>query len=111
MDAEGFIVTPEQQVWLDSLTDEQRRRGVEMLRTAWSVCRMVAEHSDRLADLTVETSGGEAGVGWAMSLALRAEAFRALARGDTSAYEDLTTRANHNQPPESPNTQVRPPAP
>lgn len=98
MDDGGFQPNPHQQAWLDSLSEERRIEATEALESASSACLNLGRHTDRLADLMLQHARGDLAVDLVMSLALQAEALRALSRGDDNRAEELFASATHYRP-------------
>jgi hypothetical protein len=85
---ERFELTEQQREWLATLTPPQRHAAMDMLISAWYLCRSIAESADNLVDLMMPHQTEAAAADFLMSMALQAEGLRALARGDVAQADE-----------------------
>ncbi len=93
MSESAFEPSPEQREWLTSLTEEQRTRAVEALTLVRSSSERIGAGLDALADRMLANARGASAVDHVMAMALRAEATRAIGRGDLARSGELMESA------------------
>lgn len=103
-DEERFEPPPELRAWLDSLSPQERHAASDVLHGLWGALRRSAESLDHIVDLMLECKpSGAAAVDSLTGAALRAEGFRALARGDLERANELfdSVTEHYNPDPNS----------
>lgn len=79
-----------------------------MLTNLWSSMRKVGETTDRVADLLLQGARGDVALDMVMSLALKAEGFRSLGRGEHDNAQELFASADRYRPAVMPEIVIAP---
>ncbi|MGQ0837975.1 hypothetical protein [Actinokineospora sp.] len=109
MDDGGFQPSTTQREWLDSLdSEEQRAAALARMTTLWSMCEQIARSTDAVADRMLPHARGKGAVDWVMAWALRAEALRALGRGEGALADEHFAAAARYQPAVLPEIVIEP---